>query len=72
MHRGNIHNCKELAEYFVHAMERKSHGYSEAYVVFDDYSKQHSLKDRTRLLRTAGQATSRGHLVEDKNKNSRF
>ena len=66
VHRSSIHNCKELAEYFVHAVEKKSLGYSEAYVVFDDYSKQHSLKDRTRQLHTAGRATSRGHMVEDK------
>ena len=50
-----IKNCKDLASHVVQAVEQKSHHYTGAYVVFDDYNVQSSLKHRTRNLLTGGE-----------------
>ena len=36
VHKGQIDNCQSLASFFVRALDNKSGGYSEAYVLFDD------------------------------------
>jgi hypothetical protein len=66
VHKRNIHNCKDLADFFVRAVDSKSQQYCEAYIMFDDYSIQNSFKDQTWHLRTAGRSADRGHKVEDK------
>ncbi len=66
VHKGNIYNCKDLAGVFVKSIDSKSRGYSDAYVIFDDYSVHNSLKDQTRNMRTAGRSADRGRIVEDR------
>ena len=63
--KANVHSCKELAESFVHMIELKSSRYREAYIIFDDYSVENSLKDYTRQLHTAGKAKTRSYKVDD-------
>ena len=49
-----VRNCKNLADHVVLAVQNKSYSYSGAYVVFDDYSVESSLKETTRKRRTGG------------------
>ena len=49
-----IKNCKDLADHVVCTVQRKSHGHTGAYVVFDDYIVESSLKETTRKCRTEG------------------
>ena len=49
-----IKNYKNLADHVVRAVQTKSYSYSGAYVVFDDYSVESSLKETTRKRRTGG------------------
>ena len=66
MFKDAIKNCKDLASHVVQAVERKSHHYTGAYVVFDDYNVQSSLKHRTRNLRTGGKSVYMPHYkIED-------
>ena len=64
VHKGHIGNCQDLSSFFVRAVDNKSVGYHEAYILFDDYSTT-SLKDHTRQLRTTGKSSDRGYKVED-------
>ena len=43
-----IKNCKDLADHIVCDVQRKSYSYTGAYIVFDDYSVESSLKETTR------------------------
>lgn len=63
--QSRIHTCKDLADVFTSLIRTRSEDYSEVYIMFDDYSKKDSVKDQTRLLRTAGQAHYPGHKVDD-------
>ena len=51
-----IKNCKGLAAHVMCAVHRKSYSYTGAYVVFDDYSVESSLKETTRKCRTGGKS----------------
>lgn len=64
VHKDDIHNCKDMSVFFVRAVDQKSRGYCEAYVIFDDYS-QTSMKDATRERRTGGKSLSQGYKVKD-------
>ena len=61
----SIKTCKDLLDCFVRSIDSKSVGYVDAYVVFDNYSINNSLKDRTRDRHTAGRTQDKGYKVDD-------
>lgn len=66
VHKNCIKSCKNLSDFVVKAIDQKSRGYDVAYVIFDDYSIENSLKDATRKRRTGGRHGNRGFKVEEK------
>lgn len=65
VYKSQIKTCKDLLDCFVRSVDSKSVGYVDAYVVFDNYSINNSLKDRTRQLHTAGRTQDKGYKVDD-------
>ena len=55
--KGNINNCKDLANHLVCATGSKTHEYVCSYVVFDNYNVRSSLNDSTRKRRTGGKSS---------------
>ena len=65
VYKSQIKTCKDLLDCFVRSINSKSVGYIDAYVVFDNYSINSSLKDRTRECRTAGRTQDKGYKVDE-------
>ena len=65
VYKSQIKTCKDLLDCFVRSIDSKSVGYIDAYVVFDNYSINSSLKDRTRECRTAGRTQDKGYKVDE-------
>ena len=65
VYKSQIKTCRDLLDCFVRSIDSKSVGYIDAYVVFDNYSINNSLKDRTRERRTAGKTQDKGYKVDD-------
>ncbi len=65
VYKSQIKTCRDLLDCFVRSIDSKSVGYIDAYVVFDNYSINNSLKDRTRDRRTAGKTQDKGYKVDD-------
>ena len=57
-------NCQDHSAFFICAIDNKSFGYCEAYLLFDDYI-TNSLKVHTRQLRTASRSSDPGSKVND-------
>ena len=65
VYKSQIKTCRDLLDCFVRRIDSKSVGYIDAYVVFDNYSINDSLKDRTRERRTAGKTQDKEYKVDD-------
>ena len=65
VYKSQIKTCKDLLDCFVRSVDGKSVGYVDTYILFDNYSINNSLKDRTRQLRTAGRTQDRVYKVDD-------
>ena len=63
--KGDIKCCKDLSEWFVRSVDNKSRGYSDTYLLFDNYTATNSMKERTRQLRTDGRAKDKGYKIKD-------
>ena len=55
--KGNINNCKDLANHVVCATYSKSHEYVCSYIVYDNFKVKSSLNDSTRKRRTGGKSS---------------
>ena len=65
-YKDSINNCSDLADYFVDAIDKKSHSYAFSYVLFDKYTVKSSMKDDTRQQRTGGKSLYKpAYKVED-------
>jgi len=64
----SFENCKDLADEYVNLIEAKAKKYSQARVIFYNYSYTESLKEPTRELRRGGKAPAKGYIVEDATK----
>ena len=65
-YKDSINNCSDLADYFVDAIDKKSHSYAFSYVLFDNYTVKSSMKDDTRQQRTGGKSLYKpAYKVED-------
>jgi len=62
IHKMHIDNCEDLSAFFIHAIDNKSFGYCEAYLLFDDYS-----TDSWKIIRDkqAGRSSDLGNTVND-------
>ena len=65
VYKSRIKTCKVLVDCFLRSVDCKSVVYIDTYVVFDNYSIDNSLKDRTRQICTAGRIQDKGYKVND-------
>ena len=65
VYKSQIKTCKDRLDCSVRSIDSKSVGYIDAYVAFDNYSINNSLKDRTRGRRMAGKTQDKGYKVDD-------
>ena len=65
VYKSRIKNFKNLVDCFVWSIDCKSVVYIDIYVVFDNYSVDNLLKNRTRQIHTAGRTQEKEYKVDD-------
>jgi len=60
----NFKDCKDLGVSYVKLIDPKARGYDQVRVIFDNYTKVSSLKERTRQLRRGDIKGTRSYIVD--------
>ena len=61
----NGKNCKELATSYIAHIDSKARGYCQVLVIFDNYTKDASMKKQTRERRKGKVRVIKSHIVQD-------